>query len=267
VNPSGPLKALYGKELRDLSRNPGALVPVVLVTVIALALPFVVAVAVPAMTGERLGDDGDLLRLSDAAGADPALEPDARVQYFLFQQFLLLFLLTPVTGAMALAAHSVVGEKQARTLEPLLATPITTFQLLVAKVAGALVPTLLISLAGLALYAAGLAMVALPGVAGAMANTRTAALVLLVGPSAALVALQAALLVSSRVNDARTAQQFGAFIIVPIAVVMIAQFSGAFWLTAGSLALVAAALLGLWAALALVSVALFRRETILTRWR
>ena len=189
------------------------------------------------------------------------------MQYFLFQQFLLLFLLTPVTGAMALAAHSVVGEKQARTLEPLLATPITTFELLVAKVAGALVPTLAISLAGLVLYAAGLAMVALPGVAGAMANARTAALVLLVGPSAALVALQAALIVSSRVNDARTAQQFGAFIIVPIAVVMIAQFSGAFWLTAGSLALVAAGLLGLWAALALASVALFRRESILTRWR
>jgi ABC-2 type transport system permease protein len=267
VRRGGPLRALFAKELRDLSRNAGALVPVALVTVIALVLPFVVAVAVPAATGERLADDGDLLRLSEAAGADPALEPDARVQYFLFQQFLLLFLLTPITGAMALAAHSVVGEKQARTLEPLLATPITTFELLAAKVAGALAPTLAVSLAGLALYAAGLATFALPGVAGAMANARTAALVLLVGPAAALVALQGALIVSSRVNDARTAQQFGALIIVPIAVVMIAQFSGAFWLTAGGLALAAAGLLALWAALALASVALFRRESILTRWR
>ena len=61
----------------------------------------------------------------------------------------MLFLLTPITGAMALAAHAVVGEKQARTLEPLLATPITTFELLVAKVLGALLPTLVISFAGL----------------------------------------------------------------------------------------------------------------------
>ena len=55
----------------------------------------------------------------------------------------------PITGAMALAAHAIVGEKQARTLEPLLATPITTTELLVAKVLGALVPTLAISAAGL----------------------------------------------------------------------------------------------------------------------
>ena len=42
---------------------------------------------------------------------------------------------------LSAAAHAVVGEKQARTLEPLLATPITTVELLVAKVLGALVPT------------------------------------------------------------------------------------------------------------------------------
>ena len=88
---------------------------------------------------------------------DADLSNDARVQLFLFQQFLMLFLLTPITGAMALAAHAIVGEKQARTLEPLLATPITTFELLVAKVLGALLPTLAISLIGLALYVGGIA--------------------------------------------------------------------------------------------------------------
>ena len=59
-------------------------------------------------------------------GHDVAVARRARVQLFLFQQFLMLFLLTPITGAMALAAHAIVGEKQARTLEPLLATPMTT---------------------------------------------------------------------------------------------------------------------------------------------
>ena len=35
---------------------------------------------------------------------------------------------------MSVAAHSVIGEKQARTLEPLLATPLKTSELLAAKV-------------------------------------------------------------------------------------------------------------------------------------
>jgi ABC-2 type transport system permease protein len=68
------------------------------------------------------------------------LSINGRVQLFIFQQFLIVFLLMPVTGAMALAAHAIVGEKQARTLEPLLATPLTTLELLMAKVLGALIP-------------------------------------------------------------------------------------------------------------------------------
>ena len=85
-----------------------------------------------------------------------------------------------------------------------------------------------------------MALVAQPGVLARWPTRERPLLVLLVGPPAALVALQAALIVSSRVNDARTAQQFGVLIIVPLTGVLVAQFTGAFWLTAGSLALVAA---------------------------
>src|SRR5881396_1361729 len=216
------IRTLITKEFLDLARNRTALLPVVIVTVLSLVLPFGIAVGVPAMTGHGLGEDADLLRVSVAVGSGEALSSDARIQLFLFQQFLMLFLLTPITGAMALAAHAVVGEKQAHTLEPLLATPITTIELLLAKVLGALIPTMAISMAGLALYFAVMPLVAEPGVLQAMLGARTILLVVLVGPMAALVSLQAAILISSRVNDARTAQQFGVLIIVPLTGVLIA---------------------------------------------
>ncbi len=139
-----------------------------------------------------------------------------------------------------MAAHAVVGEKQARTLEPLLATPYRTLELLLAKVIGALVPTLVIAMAGLAFYVAGIALFAVPGVLGAMINLRTAVLVLLLGPASALLSLQAAILISSRVNDARTAQQFGVFIVIPISALLVAQFTGALWLSAFALTAIAA---------------------------
>jgi ABC-2 type transport system permease protein len=262
-----PFRALVRKELLDLLRNRGALLPVFLVTLLALVLPFTVALIVPAVTGQRLGNDTDLARLSRVMERDGALSADARIQLFLFQQFLLMFLLTPITGAMALASHSVVGEKQARTLEPLLATPITTLQLLVGKVLGALLPALGIALAGLALYFAGLWLVAAPGVLGAMLNARTAVLLLVVGPASALVSLQAALVISSRVNDARTAQQFGVLIVIPLMALMVAQFSGALWLSPALLGLIGVGLMGVWGLLVLVSIAIFDRESILTRWR
>jgi len=168
---------------------------------------------------------------------------------------------------MALAAHAIVGEKQARTLEPLLATPMTTYELLTAKVVGALAPTLAISLAGLAIYFAGILLFAAPGVAASMASARTFALILLVAPAAALVSLQAAILISSRVNDARTAQQFGVLIILPLTGILVAQFTGTIWLSAGTLALLGIGLLSFWILLTVISVALFDRESILTRWK
>jgi ABC-2 type transport system permease protein len=261
------VRALIAKEFLDLLRNRAAMIPVVLVTAMSLALPLTIVVLVPMLTDQPLGHDSDLVEVSAVAGFHPSLSADGQIQFFLFQQFLMMFLLTPITGAMALAAHSIVGEKQARTLEPLLATPITTVELLVAKVLGALLPTLAISLAGLVLYFGGIVLLAEPGVAAAMASVRTFLLVVAVGPAAALVALQAAIVVSSRVNDARTAQQFGVLIIIPLTALLVAQFTGALWLSATMLAFVALGLIGVWLLLTLVSTVLFEREAILTRWR
>ena len=261
------LRTLITKEFLDLSRNRAALLPVVLVTLMSLVLPFGIAILVPAMTGRGLGEDADLVKVSGVAGIHFDLSADARVQLFLFQQFLMLFLLTPITGAMALASHAIVGEKQARTLEPLLATPITTLELLIAKVLGALLPTLAISLMGLLVYFAGIALLADPGVVAAMMTVRTALLVLVVGPAAALMSLQGALVISSRVNDARTAQQFSVLLILPIVAALIGGFAGRLWLSATTLAFVGLGLIGVWILLTLLSVALFEREAILTRWR
>jgi ABC-2 type transport system permease protein len=261
------IRALFAKELIDLRRNRAVLLPVAIIMLLSLAVPFGITIGVPLISGQELSDDPELARVSRAAGVHDELSSDGLIQLFLFEQFLTLFLLTPITGAMALAAHAVVGEKQARTLEPLLATPLTTGELLVAKVLGAFVPTVLISVVGLTMYFGGILMLAEPGVLRAMCTGRTAMLLAIVGPAAALVSLQSAIVISSRVNDARTAQQFGVLIIVPLTALLVAQFAGAVWLSAAALASIGAGLMGVWVLLTLVSVVLFEREAILTRWR
>jgi ABC-2 type transport system permease protein len=261
------LRALLKKELLEVARNRAVLIPVVIAAIVFLLLPFVIAIVIPAATGRPLGSDRGLERISRALGPNLTLSPSGRVQLFLFQQFLIVFLLMPVTGAMALAAHAIVGEKQARTLEPLLATPLTTFELLVAKVVGALLPTLAISTVGLSLYGLIIAMVAEPGVLRAMVSPTTLILIFGVGPLCALVSLQTAIVVSSRVNDARTAQQFGVLIVIPATGLVIAQVTGAVWLTASMMTLIAAGLFVVWILLTFLSVALFEREAILTRWK
>ena len=100
-----------------------------------------------------------------------------------------------------------------------------------------------------------------------MLTARTVLLVAVIGPAAALVSLQSAIVISSRVNDARTAQQFGVLIIIPLTALLVAQFTGSLWLSATALAFMGLGLLGIWVLLTLVSARLFEREAILTRWK
>ena len=264
------IAAVLGKELADLRKNPSVFVPAIITALTSLFLPFFVAVIVPLVSGERLSESSDFQVALELYRHQPALrdlDPETAIQAWVFQQFLILLLLTPVAGSMSVAAYSVIGEKQARTLEPLLATPIRTFELLAAKVLGSLIPALGLTIACFALYVAAALAFARPGAYRALLTGHSLTIVFLIGPLAALAALQMAVCVSSRVNDARSAQQIGALIILPIAGLLVAQVTGSFVLSATILLLIAVALIVLNAGLLALGVALFDRESILTRWK
>jgi ABC-2 type transport system permease protein len=265
------IAALVAKELAELSRNRSALLPVGAVAVTSMALPFFIGLAVPRLTGEELSSDSDMVQaLAGAASELPgalALSDEGAVQALIFHRFLTLLLLVPVTGAITFASHSLISEKVGRSLEPLLATPITTLELLIGKVTGALIPSLAVMLLTFGLYLAGVAALAEPGVAWVLVSPRTLLLVLGVGPLASLAALQVSVLVSARANDPRTAQQFGALLILPLTALFMGQMSGMVVLTLPFTLLLMLGLATFWGLLLLLGVAVFDRETILTRWR
>jgi ABC-2 type transport system permease protein len=262
--------ALLAKDLADLRRNPSVFIPALLTAFFAMLLPFFVAIIVPYVAGERLSDSSDFQIALEVYRDQPALrdlDSEGAIQAWIFQQFLVMLILGPIAGSMSVAAYSVIGEKHARTLEPLLATPITTLELLAAKVLAALVPALLLSVGCFVVYVAGIAALARPGVFLALLTGRALAVMFVLGPLAALAALQLAVCVSSRVNDPRSAQQLGALIILPMAGLLVAQLSGAVLLTAAVIALIAFVLAAVNAALMMTAIALFDRESILTRWK
>ena len=264
------IAALLGKELTDLRSNPAVFVPAIITGVISIVMPFVIAIAVPYFSGEQLADSSDFrvaLQIYRDQPATRSLDPEGAIQAMIFQQFLILLVLTPVAGAMSVAAYAVVGEKQARTLEPLLATPITTFELLAAKVLGALVPGIVLVTVCFALYAGGVMLLAHAGVYRTLFYPRALLTIFLLAPPASLVALQLAVCVSSRVNDARSAQQIGALVILPISVLLVAEFTNNLELTSRLILLISSGLAAVNVVLMAVGIRLFDRESILTRWK
>jgi ABC-2 type transport system permease protein len=264
------IDALMRKDAADLLRRPGATLPAVGMALVALGLAFFVVFGAPLIAGRGLADAGEF---ADAAQESVERLPEiadlsgtALVEAYRFHQFALLLRLVPVVAAMALATHAVISEKQSRSLEPLLATPITTAELLAAKTLTPLLFAVALMWVTLGLYVGGIWLAAEPAVWLAMLSGRAFLMFGVLGPLAALAALLLSVIVSSRVNDARSAQQLASLLILPISAAFVAQLIR-FTVVGNSL------LIGTSVALALLNVALlwigvrvFQRETILTRW-
>lgn len=265
------IAAVARKDAIELARNPGAILPAFLMVLGALFPGFLVVIGAPMIAGRSLEESGDFTEDSaEAIAAMPelaGLTGNALIQAFLFHQFALLLLLIPVVAATALATHAVIGEKQSRALEPLLATPISTPELLAAKTLTPFLFALALTWLGTGLYIAGMLATAEPGVWRTVLGPRTFTMFVIVGPLLELVSLQISVIVSSRASDARSAQQLTSLLILPITFVFVAQLAGGLIITVRLLFLAAAVLALINAALLWAGVKVFDRETILTRWR
>ena len=73
---------------------------------------------------------------------------------YIFVNFTILPLLMilPMTGTSAIAANSFVGEKERKTLETLLYTPINNKELVMAKILSSLIPAFIISILEIIVY-------------------------------------------------------------------------------------------------------------------
>jgi len=189
-------------------------------------------------------------------------------QFLILQQFMVLFLMMPAIIPVTIASYSIVGEKNTHTLEPLLATPITTGQLLAGKALAAAIPAVVASLVSFLVFAGGTALLATsPAVALQLFSPLWMSGIFVVGPLLSLAGVSLAVMISSRVNDPRAAEQLAVLVILPILALFIGQFAGVLVLNQNLLLLITVALVLVDAALLFFATRLFQRESILTRWK
>lgn len=197
-----------------------------------------------------------------------SLSPGECGQYFLVSQFMLLFMLIPLAIPITFAAYSIVGEKTTRTLEPVLATPITTMELLGGKALAAVIPAVSITWLAFGVFAAGAWLI----IGDSMVLARlTDALwlgaIFILGPLLALAAVSVAVMVSSRTSEPRVAEQLSMLVILPLLGLFFGQVTGLFFVNEQLIMWMALFVALLDVGLLAFASQLFQRETILTRWK
>jgi ABC-2 type transport system permease protein len=234
------------KDLKTYARKPSVVYSTV-------AMPLIVGVVFPLLVHYYI--------TSSAKGLSAAAAPR------LLDSFSIWFIIAAAITPTAIASYSIVGEKLQKSLEPMLATPMSDGDILLGKTISALLLPLV------AVYAGSLAFMSLVdyfthSLLGYYyyPNWHIGAILLAV-PFAALLCVQVNVVISSRMTDARSAQQSGVLVMLPFIGVFLASELGLFELNDTNLVILAGALAIISVAMFVVARATFQREEILTRWK
>jgi ABC-2 type transport system permease protein len=177
----GRVQAIYRKELREYRRNRSIIAGMAIFPLLFLIQPVITIFNLPASSASQLANQHELLYLL----AIPALVP------------------------ATLAAYAVVGERQQGTLEPVLTTPVRREEFLLGKALAVLAPSIAISYAVFALFAACAELFAKPGVAPALLAGPDVLAQLIFTPLLAGWSIWLGIAISTRVSEVRVAQQLG----------------------------------------------------------
>ena len=181
---------------------------------------------------------------------------------------MLLFMILPLAIPVTIAAYSIVGEKTTRTLEPVLATPIQTLELLAGKGLAATIPAVAATWFGFLIFAIGVNLIsANDEVVRRLFDPIWLSAVILLGPLLSLGSVNVAVIISSWATDPRTAEQLSMLVVLPLLLLFVGQIMGWILIDETVILWMVAAMIIINVLLFIVAANLFQRETILTRWR
>ncbi len=137
------------------------------------------------------------------------------------------FLMIPIMASSVMSAASFVGEKEKRTLETLLYCPLSLKQIFRSKVTASFLISMVVS---------GVSFTAMLVVVEALSYTITGGFILpdvkwlfilfLIAPAISLIAITLIVRMSAKAQSVEDAQQGAVFLLIPVLLLLIGQFTG-----------------------------------------
>lgn len=255
---------ILNKEWKEIVRNRLILFNMVLIPAIFIAMPLVVAFVVS--DRPLVGESGQMTTLSEILLPDQ----DASFQesaLLLLHQSLFMFLMVPVFLPLSIAIYSIIGEKDQRSLEPLLGTPIRVRELLLGKCLAISVPTVWVTWIVFAVFLLALYLLVTPALFAQVVSAMTLLTIALLPVLLAALTVMAGLLISTLVDDIRVASQIGGIIVLPLVGLTIFQVASRVAFDLAAFLLTVSGLVAVNLLLFFLLERAFRREAILARWQ
>jgi len=186
----------------------------------------------------------------------------------LLNAFSFFFVILAASLTTVIASYSLVGEKIEKSIEPLLATPTTDEEILLGKSFAAFLPPIATIYFCLVIFMILIDKLTYNTLGYFyFPNWNLLIILLFVAPLSSILTVELGIILSSRVNDVRTAQQLGQLVIIPFFALYILGEIGFIPLNIHNLLIISAVLLVIDTILFFISTLTFRREEILIKWK
>lgn len=235
-------KAMIYKDIKEITGDKQVLLPMLIV-------PLLMMIVLPAglMIGARFGVTGingmDLMMKRFSSFLPYKNQSQFIVELGVNYMFPVLFLLIPVMASCIIGASSFIVEKEKKTIETLLYTPMTIRELFVSKVLGTLVPSYAVALISALFFGI------IVNVGGwfyfeklIFPNVKWIILIIWVAPAATLLGISFMVLISAKAHTFQEAQQMSGLIVLPLIMLLIGQMTGLFMLNSLVMIILGAAL-------------------------
>lgn len=224
------VRAVMCKDWLEVTRNKQALASLLVVpAMFVIILPTVVLLLARQPGFVDSMDDVRPLLEAMPTGTVPAGMDEVQTMLYIVIVFMMapFFLLIPVMVASVTASSSVVGEKERRTIEGLLYTPISDRELVLAKVLGSVLPAIAVAWLSFVLYTVLVNVLGWPIFERVYFPTWTwAVLMLLVVPLIAFLSTALIVAVSGRSTTMQGAQGISMLLVFPVLALVIGQAAG-----------------------------------------
>ncbi|MDQ0362131.1 ABC transporter permease subunit [Breznakia pachnodae] len=220
-------KAIIKKDVKTIMFNK-RLFPVLLI------VPFMFSVVMPIIfvcmaifTPESSDDFRQLLSLVTALGPNDDMR-QALLDIIINSMLPVFFIIIPIMASSVMAASSFVGEKEKRTLETLLYSPITLKQIFQSKIFASLALSMIVTFASfiVMVIVLQLTLMVLNGSNLSINIASWASILILLAPSMSLLAITLIVNGSAKSQTVEESQQRSVFLIIPIILLLIGQFTG-----------------------------------------
>ena len=224
----GIMRAVIRKDVRSLNRNRNALIPMFMLPLIMfIIVPIAMLTMGYMMSGQAINTKDILTTIPSGLIPSQYTGVTAIVYAVLIYYLAPLYMLLPALIANVAASASFVGEKEDRTLEGLISSPITTRELVMAKSIASLIPTMGCSLI------TGLLYTLIIDIGGGrlfhaliFPNTAWVIIMLLTTPLTAIMAIELVTFISQHAKTVMDAQGTGMIVLIPFIGILVAQTSG-----------------------------------------